>query len=209
MLSMLILLVFLGVLFAVGASLWQEGLWSNAINLVNLVTAALLATNFFEPLSALLIEQSGYFRYFGDFISIWLIFSVALLVFSTATSGVSKYRVRFVKQIENLGGWLLALVNAWVMLCFVTMTLHMAPLTRNFFFGGFKPESRMFLGTAPDRQWLAFVQRQSQGPLSRFTSEDDPEDRYVFDPQALFLIKYASQRDAYAATDSFFGLSQY
>ena len=38
------------VLFATVAMLYAEGMWGNAIRLVNVITAALLATNFYEPL---------------------------------------------------------------------------------------------------------------------------------------------------------------
>ena len=40
-----LLIVFISCL----AVTYTEGLWSNAIRLVNVVIAALLATNFFEP----------------------------------------------------------------------------------------------------------------------------------------------------------------
>lgn len=208
MLSMIFPLVLLVVFFAVAASLWPEGLWSNAINLVNLVTSALLATNFYEPLAAWLSEQSAWFVFFGDYLSIWGIFSLSILILSTATNGVSKHRVRFVKQVENPGGWFLAILNAWVMLCFITMTLHLAPLSRGFFFGGFKAEEKMLFGMAPDRQWLGFMQNASRGAFSRLVGEEDDEEKYVFDPQALFLIKYASRRDEYANTETFFGNSR-
>ena len=43
--TLLLLLIFVGCI----AALYTDGMWSNAIGLINVVTAALLATNFWEP----------------------------------------------------------------------------------------------------------------------------------------------------------------
>ncbi len=196
----------LAVLFAVVASLSQEGLWSNAITLVNLVTSALLATNFFELLSKFFLDNVPSAEYFADFLSIWLLFAVLMALFSTATQQVSKVRVKFVKQLDIAGGWLLAFAAAWVTLCFLTMTLHMAPLARDFMWGGFVAEEPMFFRLAPDRRWLAYVQLASRGPFCRTPAADDPEDNYWFDPQGKFMPMYAGRREAYEATDTFTGL---
>ncbi len=45
----------------------------------------------------------------------------------------------------------------------------------------------MILGLAPDRQWLAFVQKESMGAFCR-------SDERVFDPKAEFMPKYATRR---------------
>ena len=50
MTSILPLLMFV-ILFAIVAACFGEGMWSNAVRLVNVVTAGLLATNFFEPVA--------------------------------------------------------------------------------------------------------------------------------------------------------------
>ena len=39
---------------AVVAWLWREGMWSNAVTLFNFVTAALIATNYWEPLATMM-----------------------------------------------------------------------------------------------------------------------------------------------------------
>ena len=75
------------------------------------------------------------------------------------------------------------------------MTLHTAPLARRFLFEGFNPSERMVLGTAPDRQWLGFVQNLSFGSLCRWSSEEDWDaEKYVFDPHDEFIRKYATRR---------------
>ena len=42
----------------------------------------------------------------------------------------------------------------------------------------------MFFGLAPDRKWLAFTQRMSQGAYSGAT----------FDPEGEYMVKYAIRR---------------
>ncbi len=195
--SMLFPFLLIAVLVGVFASLMREGLWSNAIALVNVITAGLIATNFFEPLADWLTKKVPSGKYFWDFLVLWVLFAVTLFVLRSATDRVSRVRVRFKKPIEAAGGYLFALWTAWVFVCFLTMTLHTAPLSRNFLFGGFRPESRMLFGTAPDRLWLAFVHRLSKGPYRRRAFDLDPE-RYTFDPHATFMPRYASRREHYA-----------
>jgi hypothetical protein len=66
------------------------------------------------------------------------------------------------------------------------------------------PTSGNFLGMAPGKQWLAFMQSRSRGALSR--GEDDqslrsplPQDKdvnaRVFDPESRFILKYHQRRE--------------
>jgi hypothetical protein len=83
------------------------------------------------------------------------------------------------------------------MVCFTMVTLHTAPLSRNFLFGGFKSSTseKMILGLAPDRQWLGFVQKESMGAFSQSaTPEEREREKYVFDPHGEFMPKYATRR---------------
>ncbi len=53
----------------------------------------------------------------------------------------------------------------------------------------------MFSGLAPDRKWLAFVQKASRGTFARGATEQELRDeKYVFDPQGEFMPKYATRR---------------
>jgi hypothetical protein len=73
--------LFLFLLFViVAAGLWFQGLWSNAVTLINLFFAMLIATNFWEP-TCTLIEGfgAGSFTYLLDFIVLW--FWLCLLSF--------------------------------------------------------------------------------------------------------------------------------
>ena len=61
--SIIFTILLLVILIACAASLYTEGMWGNAIRLINVVTAGLIATNYFEPVADWLeeIELEPYF----------------------------------------------------------------------------------------------------------------------------------------------------
>ena len=201
--SSLLTLLMLVILFAAVATLYTEGMWSNAIRLINVVTAALLATNYFEPLARWLDDMWPAYTYTWDFLALWTLFVALTLILRVATDQVSRVNVRFLKVADQIGSWVLAFWIGWVLVCFTMMTLHTAPLSRNFLFGGFKTgdQERMLLGFAPDRQWLGFMQKESLGALCRSaTPEEWKKETYVFDPHADFMPNYATRRAKVEAT---------
>ncbi len=191
LLTLLLLVIFLA---CVGVC-YPEGMWTNAIRLINVVTAALLATNFWEPAAAWLDGWNNSYTYFWDFIALWALFALFMVILRALTDHISKVKVRFLSIADRIGSGLFAAWVGWVMVCFTLMTLHTAPLSRNFMFGGFQPEQRMFLGFAPDRKWLGFAQKMSKGPFCRSATPDEwKQEKYVFDPQSQFMPKYATRR---------------
>jgi hypothetical protein len=192
-------LVLLVVFFAVLAMLIREGLWSNAIMFFNVMTAAMLASNYYEPLADWLQAKWPTYTYVLDFLSLWAIFSGVLIVLRLLTDKVSRVKVRFKMPVEWAGGIFFALWVGWIMVCFTTFTLHTAPLARNFLGGQFQPEptSNNFLGLGPDRKWLAWMYTMSlDGSLSHGRPEGDARTN-VFDPDADFIIRYAARRRAF------------
>jgi hypothetical protein len=180
LLNILLLIVFA----AVVGFCFVDGLCGNALRLVNVVTAGLLAMSFFEPLAGFFQDFFPSYQYFADFISLWLVFTFSMGLLTLVTDQVRREPVRFPPIIERAGAGLFVAWVGWVMVCFTLTTLHAAPLPRNFLFGAFQPEQRMFFGLAPDRKWLAFTQRMSQGAWSRAT----------FDPEGEFMVKYMIRR---------------
>ncbi len=185
--SFLLPLLLLVILFASMALLYGEGIWSNAIRLINVVTAGLLAMNFFEPMARFLDGVDSTFTYFWDFISLWVIFGVSMVAFRYLTGFASRIKVRFLKVADQIGSPVLALWVGWVLVSFTLTTFHTAPLARNFLFGAFRPGEKMFLGMAPDQQWLGFVQQVSKGSFSRSIP-------VAFDPNGQFIANYAIRR---------------
>ncbi len=72
--NLLLLAIFAGCV----ACLATGGLWSNFIMLVNVITAALLAVNYFEPLAGWLQGIDSSFMYVFDFVALWGIFGVSV-----------------------------------------------------------------------------------------------------------------------------------
>ncbi|MHB8970282.1 MAG: CvpA family protein [Pirellulaceae bacterium] len=199
MLTLVLLLIFVSCV----AALWFQGLWSNAITLINMLLAMMLAFNYFEPLANMLDGVDRSYTYLWDFLALWGLFALCFGLLRAVTDTLSRKRVAFDFWVETVGRSLLAVWIAWLFIGFICATMHTAPLGPHPL--GFQqtPTSGNFLGMAPGRQWLAFLQSRSRGALSR--SESDPsklspveEDKNlnvrVFDPESKFILKYYQRR---------------
>ena len=192
-------LVLVLIFFAVLGSLVREGLWSNAIKLFNVILAAMLATNYFEPLADFLTAKAPTYTYVWDLLSVWAIFCIALALMQTITDRLSRVQVRFRKPVETAGGIFFACWVGWMMICFTTFTLHLAPMSRSFLGDSFgaSPDSSTFFGLDPDRKWLAFMHTMSlDGSLAKSRPVGDTQTS-VFDPDADFIFKYAASRERF------------
>ncbi|MCS5617156.1 MAG: hypothetical protein O3C39_01720 [Planctomycetota bacterium] len=184
---MIISLILLGIFIAVAFAIWREGPWSGLIMLLNLLLAASLATAWYPFVVALIEPRAKSYTYLLDFVVLQGLFCLLLLGFREVTDRASRTRVRFRKPVELAAGPLVAVITAWVMVCFTAASLHTAPLPRDFIQP--TPESRMFFGLAPDRRWLAWVRGSSRdGPFATPAK--------AFDPEADFILRYASRRSS-------------
>ena len=199
------LTLFLGIVMLICVAMcWNEGLWGNAVTLVNVVLAAMIATNYFEPLASFIDSQMASYTYLWDFLSIWMLFVFVYAVLRAVTDYLSKVKVRFKMPVEQVGRIVFALAIGYVMMAFTAMTLHMAPLGQRPFRGSFgqvqeglltdKAMPSTFLGLSPDRQWLGFMHGRSAdgGALSRWAVFGWKKRQ--FDPNANFIFKYAAHR---------------
>jgi hypothetical protein len=98
-------------------------------------------------------------------------------------------KVRFLKIADQVGGVVFSLLIGWVLVCFTLMSLHTAPLAKNFLFESFQPRERMFFGTAPDRAWIEFARSMSQGPFCRSAAN-------AFNADKQFIPRYEQRRSA-------------
>jgi hypothetical protein len=186
MLLVLLALILVGAV----ACLWNRGIWGASLTLVNIVFAALLAMNFFEPLADKLGDKNSNMM---DFVCLWGLFAAFYSIFRLATDLVSRVRVRFPYAFDTVGAVVFALWSGWVVFCFTLASLHVSPLARSPFFESFMetPEHTM-VGIGPDRLWLAFTRQAS---LGAFSGSDEG-----FDPHGEFVYKYAARRqEAYNA----------
>ena len=200
--------IFLVIFATCMALLYQDGMWGNAIRLINIVTAALLATNYFEPLAAYLEEMQPSYAYLWDFLTLWALFALFLIVFRAATDTISRVKVRFLALADRIGSVVFSAWIAWVLISFTAFSLHLAPLGREFLGGSFNPEQRV-AGNSAELYWLGFMQNVSRGTFCRGLSEaevasneyasqqaqlPDEADLAVFDRTGELLPKYATRR---------------
>jgi len=199
--TLLLFFIFAGCI----AALYTEGMWGNGVRLINVVTAGLLATNFFEPVADWLEGCStnfATFTYLWDFLAFWGMFGLFMIIFRLATDEISKVKVRFMKIVDRIGAVVFSAWIGWVMVCLTATSLHLAPLAREFLFDSFHPEQRAQSNYAPELKWLGFMQKQSRGAFCRTPGEEDfrvepawKEDRTrTFDPRSEFMPKYATRR---------------
>lgn len=197
------LTILLVILFAAEAMLVREGTWSNVLTLINVILAGIIATCYFEPLAAWiegLHDWFGSITYALDFFSIWLLFALSFAILRAITDQLSKVRVRFKKPVEYVGSSLSASLVGFVLVCFTAMSLHTAPLSKNFMNGAISPvnDKPVFLGIAPDHVWLGFVRgiTGKDGPL--YTSSSNG-----FDPNDQFGTRYGQRRLQFEKTPAF------
>ncbi|MFM8414406.1 MAG: hypothetical protein ACKOCX_06750 [Planctomycetota bacterium] len=180
-------LILLGVFVAVAFAIWREGPWSGLIMLLNVLLAASLAMAWYPWVVARIEPALVSYTYLLDFVVLQGLFCVLLLVFREVTDRLSRTRVKFRRPVELAAGPIVAVLTAWVMVCFTAAALHTAPIPRDFIQP--TPEARMFFGLAPDRRWLAWVRGSSMnGPFARPSAP--------FDPEADFILRYADRRRA-------------
>jgi hypothetical protein len=195
LLNIILLLIWLTCIIMSLAS----GLWGNVIMIFNVVIAALVATNYFEPLADFLDKQMPSFTYFWDFVAMWLLFAAVCGILRAFTDALSKVKVRFKKPVELGGGLFCGAVVGWIMVCFTLFSLHASPLHPAFLGGGFNSFAPMFFGIAPDRQWGAFADGQSTGgPLA------SGDERFVFisrNPKdRSYVTSYLTRRATFATS---------
>jgi hypothetical protein len=203
--------LFLFLLFViVAAALWFQGLWSNAVTLINLLVAMLIATNLWEPICTL-IESfgAGSFTYLLDFVVLWFLFVFSFVFLRLITDLLSRTRVKFEMPVEMAGRSILAIWCAWLVVCFTAFSLQMAPLNTPTPMGAWStPNQASFLFVSPDRLWLRFMQSRSRGALARgnFSGTSHPSDQAAnveaFDPQSEFPLKYRDRRAKYANAEA-------
>jgi hypothetical protein len=205
--------ILLFIMLLVVLTLWWQGLWGNAITLINVTFAAMFATNLFEPVVWLFDNENSpsSFTYLLDFLVLWGLFTMSLFFFRLLTDFLSRYRVRFNVYVENIGRTVLSFWIAWLVVCFTCFTLHTAPLGAAPFLESFQssPETRNFLlFFSPDRQWMAFVQSRSREALRRSgmpkTEEFEIDDVYrVFDQNGDFIPRYHHRREMFEEEDGY------
>jgi hypothetical protein len=150
-----------------------SGLWGNLIMIFNVILAGLIATNYFEPVAVWLDGQMPSYTFFVDFLAMWGVFALSVVVLRAITDILSRVKVRFKKPVELAGGLACGAIVGWLMVCFTLFSLHTAPLAHTFLWGAFVPGEDMFLGMAPDRMWGRFAAGQSDAENGALTAGEE------------------------------------
>src|SRR5262245_14902782 len=131
------LAIYLIVLFAATAMMVREGLWSNSISLMNIIISGLVAFGSYARLTILVdVKLGGQYTYLLDFVVIWLLYVITMVICRTITGAASKTRMRFKHPIDPIGGPIIGFLAAWVLSTIVMATLHTAPMGKDAFGGG-------------------------------------------------------------------------
>lgn len=198
------------ILAGVTAGCWLQGLWSNAINLIAILLAGIVAVNFFEPTADALEGYAGGLTYVFDFLMLWGLFALTFGALRGIADQLDKTWVHFPMPVEMAGRSILALWCGWVMMSFTAFTLQTAPLGMVDPLGAWaSPTDTTFLGMNPERHWAAFAHSRSRGALSRGKFSEAPihpndadADVEAFDPIGNFIYKYHTRRKTLAAEES-------
>ena len=104
----------------------------------------------------------GEFTYAVDFLSIWALFVISMLVISIITGAASKTRLRFKYPIDTIGGPVVGVVLAFFMVGIVGASLHTSPMPHDAFGRGLLVDSSTVQTTSsltsPLLFWLRFVE---------------------------------------------------
>jgi hypothetical protein len=197
----------------------SEGAWGAAFMFLTVLMSGMLAMNFFEPLA-------DFFDTLGmgpdwsprwDFVALVGLFAGLVFGIRTALEKLMPTLVLVQPMSFDVVRWLCGLGTGYVTMAFLLTALHTSTLPREFM--GFTPERKNFFNfSAPDRQWLGFVQYASEkvyptgnvfdgpqftiGPyqypeMLKASQYGNPEVKESVWPS--FIIRYATRRDDLAA----------
>ena len=76
-------------------SMWFLGAWNSVVTLVNTILAAILASNYFEPMASAIDGGQSSYTYLLDFVCLWLLFFVSFAVLRAATDTLSRHKLQF------------------------------------------------------------------------------------------------------------------
>jgi len=194
---------------------WFLGAWNNLITLVNTLFAAILASNFFEPLADLIDGGESSYTYLLDFVLVWVLFFASYAILRTATDLLSRFQLKFNVWLDRGLTTLFSMGTAGVFVCFMMFTFHMAPFPpgANDFQG--QPNTVNFAGE-PDKKWMSFLEYGSRGSMASaidallmptydadlLSGQDRELGIRVFDPKGDFVRKYFHRRQVLAEQES-------
>lgn len=106
-----------------------EGIWGNLVSTVNVIFAVLVAVNYWEPAAKFMASQWAGALYVVDYVAVWGIFTVVLIILEEISRRLSHVKVKFPEKVELFGGPVVGLaLFTTLVLGFYQFTLLLAPL---------------------------------------------------------------------------------
>lgn len=194
----------IALLIILGLVAWcvaSEGAWGAVLVFLSTFFAGIIAINYFEPLADLLDKtlNLGYaWTNRWDFIAYMLLFIAAAFAIRIGVERIMPTFIEVHPLAHDGVRWVVGVMTGYLTVAIVLTSMHLTPLPRTFL--GFQPERDNFLGlSAPDRQWLGYVQYMTEKAFSRGGG-------HMFDGSTVqlsdgtqvvipsFTIRYASRR---------------
>ena len=98
---MLFFIAFLVFLLIIGAN-WWFGAWNCLLNLMNFFLAALVASSFYENVSAQITGFDSTYVLIADFVSVWLLFVVVFVMLRLITDLLSRYQMKLDRWLDYI-----------------------------------------------------------------------------------------------------------
>ncbi len=192
---MILDLCVLALLCGITYALMSEGLWGSALMFFNVLFAALISFNFYEPLAQLIVDQIGgeIVSSFADSVSMMVLFVVSLLLLRLATETIAPSMVRFPTPLYHLGRVIFAFGGAVVMIAMLLLGYQASPVQKKML-GVWDYKHQPFFKERFDRDFLAFFQYTSgytfanNGKGDADPAREFPSKPRLFDPRAEWLL---------------------
>ena len=175
---------------------FKQGLFSSLINAIVAIIAALVAFNYFEPLSAVLIKVK-LASYGPQAIAFFLLFTLSMLIMRELTDRLIRGNMNFSLLFERVGGAVFGFVASMVVVGTVVLGFQLLPIGSEFLmfdrYGSDRERFEEGSGMFPyaDSFVLSIVNHVSANSFSgpRRFNQDHPDflrelyaDRLVLDP---------------------------
>ncbi len=190
----LVLLLLAGMTYA----LMSEGLWGAVLQFFNVLFAAIITFNFYEPLAGLISGNISAASGFADSVSMMLLFCISLIMLRLTTDSLAPAMVRFPMPIYHLGRIIFALGASALTLGMILLGLQASPGQKRVF-GAYEYDHKPFYGSRFDTEFLGLFQFITGTSMSQFTpGANDPFDAFentrVFDPRGRWMIDHQNSR---------------
>ncbi len=194
MLDLILFLLILGIIYALSS----EGIWGASLMFFNLLFAALISFNFYEPVAKLIAENASFAVNWADMLAMMLLFIIPLLLLRLTTETIAPAMVRFPTPVYHLGRFIFAVGGSAITVAMVMLAFEAAPVQKKIVgVADFKYEP--FFKKRLDRDFLAFFQYTSGYTFARTGAgpagdSEFPSRPMLFDPRAEWLLEHQKAR---------------